>query len=493
MRSAVFRCDADPAMGTGHVVRCNALAQELTARGWNCRIVALPDTRAAVAGLLSNAIEIIETEAADDAAKLAELLPKPCELLVVDSYRLGCEYESALAPFASRRLVIDDLPNRPHDAELLLDQTIGRTPGEYRDLVPPNTHMLLGADYALLRPAFAAARRKSVERHLQAASLATLLVALGGAAAPELLKRVLADVQESGLRLCVHMVGTLMTPAALEGSTGVVFHERTPDIHDLMAECDIALGAGGGSAWERCCLGVPSLIVQVADNQKDVAASLAAAGAAIDLGPVSRLGAGDIAQALRALAGDPAQRGAMANCAARICDGLGVRRVCGILAPRRAGDGRPVMLRPVAENDARLLFEWQLIPQVRRYANDPRPPTWEGHIAWLRRRIGNALAGPFSVIVHDGRAVGVLRFDSALPERFGSMSNPEREAFVVSILVDPDCQGRGIARAALAAGRDLLPKAAFYAEVLEGNDPSHRLFANAGYRRIRPSLYIQDS
>ena len=209
MPSAIFRCDASPTIGTGHVVRCSALAQELAARGWNCRIVALPGTCAAVAGFLSGAIEVIENEAADDPATVAKLLPEPCELLVIDSYRLGRAYEAALAPFVRRRLVIEDLPNRPHDSELLLDQTFGRTPGEYRDLVPPNTNMLLGADYALLRPAFAAARRKAVERHLKAEPLATLLVALGGAPTPELLERVLAGIQELGLPLSVHVVGPL--------------------------------------------------------------------------------------------------------------------------------------------------------------------------------------------------------------------------------------------------------------------------------------------
>jgi RimJ/RimL family protein N-acetyltransferase len=92
-----------------------------------------------------------------------------------------------------------------------------------------------------------------------------------------------------------------------------------------------------------------------------------------------------------------------------------------------------------------------------------------------------------------GRAVGVLRLDSAIPERLGPNSNPEREAFLVSILVDPQCQGRGVAAAALAAGRDLLPQAVLYAEVLEGNEPSHRLFSNAGYRRTRPRLYVLNS
>jgi UDP-2,4-diacetamido-2,4,6-trideoxy-beta-L-altropyranose hydrolase len=493
MTSAVFRCDASPAIGSGHVVRCSALAQVLAARGWKCRIVALPGTCAAVAGFVSSTIEVIETEAADDPATVAKMLPKPCELLVIDSYRLGRAYEDALGPSVRRRLVIEDLPNRPHHSELLLDQTFGRTPGEYGDLVPPNTKLLLGADYALVRPAFAAVRRKAVERHLKAEPLATLLVALGGAPTPELLERVLAGVQESGLPLRVHVVGPLARHAMSGRAARVIAHGRGADMPGLMAECDVALGAGGGSAWERCCLGLPSLIVQVADNQKDVAASLAAAGAAVDLGSVSRLSPAAIAQALRALAGDPARRGAMADCAARLCDGLGVRRVCGVLAPRLSGDGRPVTLRPVAQDDARLLFEWQLIPEVRRYANDPRPPTWEGHLAWFRRRIGDALAGPFSVIMLGGRAVGVLRLDSAIPERLGPNSNPEREAFLVSILVDPQCQGRGVAAAALAAGRDLLPQAVLYAEVLEGNEPSHRLFSNAGYRRTRPRLYVLNS
>jgi UDP-2,4-diacetamido-2,4,6-trideoxy-beta-L-altropyranose hydrolase len=435
---------------------------------------------------------VIETEAADDPKTLPQLLPQSCDLLVVDSYRLGREYESALADFARQRLVIEDLPDRAHETEFLLDQTLGRTPDAYRGLLSPDTRLLLGPGYALLRPEFAAARRQAVRRHVDAGSFATLLVALGGAPAPDILDLVLAGVGEAELSLAVHLVagGTVaegnISPARL------VSHDRTSDMHRLMAECDVALGAGGGSAWERCCLGLPSLIIQVADNQKDVAAGLDAAGAAIDLGPASGLSSSAIARALRGLADDPERRAAMAGRASRVCDGLGVRRVCGVLAPQRSGDGAAVTLRPVREDDARLLFEWQQIPQIRRYANEARPPTWDGHSAWFRRRLDEPLAGPFSMIMNDGKEAGVLRFDAPIPARIVPIGNPAREGFVVSILTVPQLQGKGIARAALAAGRDLLPDATFYAEVLEGNEASHRLFSNANYQRIQPNLYISE-
>src|SRR6185503_16847394 len=118
---AVFRCDAGRSIGTGHLIRCLALAEALMDRGWVCRFLSLAGSRAAVAHFARIPLEIVEAHAADDPGAVRALAPEGCDLFVLDSYRLGIEYEAALKGWASSTLVLDDRPFRSHAADVLLD------------------------------------------------------------------------------------------------------------------------------------------------------------------------------------------------------------------------------------------------------------------------------------------------------------------------------------------------------------------------------------
>jgi RimJ/RimL family protein N-acetyltransferase len=134
------------------------------------------------------------------------------------------------------------------------------------------------------------------------------------------------------------------------------------------------------------------------------------------------------------------------------------------------------------------MFSWQQVPEVRRFTPTPEPPIWPAHVDWLNRRLANPHHGPFSIIVHEGSAVGVLRLDTISGVHLGRQIEPG--ALRVSILVDPAHHSKGIAHAALSAARDLLPAATFYAEVLPGNEASHALFRAAGYAAVTSGLYM---
>jgi RimJ/RimL family protein N-acetyltransferase len=142
-------------------------------------------------------------------------------------------------------------------------------------------------------------------------------------------------------------------------------------------------------------------------------------------------------------------------------------------------DAGSVRLRPATRADGELMLAWQQAPGVRRFAHDPRLPERDAHFAWLERRLGDAAAGPFEIILAAGAPVGVLRFD------FES----EAGAYRVSILVAPEAQGRGVALTALKLGAALMRGKALKAEVLPGNVASHRLFQMAGYVRVGPEEY----
>ena len=153
---AVFRADASPTMGGGHVMRCLTLADALRDAGWSCAFATAAESSAMVPALARSGHATIDI-ASDDAGELGACVGH-ADLLIVDHYGLGAVFEGRARDWAGQVLVIDDLPNRPHDCDLLLDQTAGRGAGDYAGMVPDHCRLLLGADHALLRPQFLSAR-----------------------------------------------------------------------------------------------------------------------------------------------------------------------------------------------------------------------------------------------------------------------------------------------------------------------------------------------
>jgi RimJ/RimL family protein N-acetyltransferase len=312
----------------------------------------------------------------------------------------------------------------------------------------------------------------------------------GGCGVRPVLDMILDGCRASGFPGELHVVAQDAWKLPTQrGGMRVVAHGLTADMHRLISACDLAIGTGGGAAWERCCLGLPTIMVSVADNPSDVAAALGAAGIVVDLGPAGALTADGIARSLRDLADDPARLKQMAVRAALACDGLGARRVAGTLSPWFARDGEAVTLRPATMADAELLFQWAQIPAVRRHTPNPAPPTREMHLVWLKARLADIAAGPFSIIVEGNRDVGVVRLDRCPVEAGGRRMEPI--ALGVDIHVQPESHGRGIATAALQAARFLVDRNPFYASVHPGSAASHRLFRRAGYREVSPGLYRQ--
>lgn len=332
-RRAVFRADAGARIGTGHVVRCLTLADALAEHGWESLFACTEETVATVPALAR--YRIVPAGAPED-------LP-PAELLVVDHYGLDSAYERRARARARRVLVLDDLADRPHDADLLLDQNLGRTAADYAGLLPHGCRLLLGPQWALLRPQFAAARPAALARRQQGGPVRRLLVAFGGTDPDNATGLALEAIARAGLEAAVdvvlgprapHLDSVRRQAAALPAArvlTGV------EDMAALMAAADLAIGAGGTSSWERCCLGLPTLLVVIAGNQEHIARALADAGAALAAGRMSELSPDGLAALLRATAADSACLATMSECAAGICDGSGINR----LAPRLETMGAP--------------------------------------------------------------------------------------------------------------------------------------------------------
>jgi UDP-2,4-diacetamido-2,4,6-trideoxy-beta-L-altropyranose hydrolase len=466
-RQAIFRTDASVAIGGGHVRRCLVLADALAEAGWTITFVCDAAAARIVPALGIAGFALAKPATFDQA-------PMACDLLVVDDYRLDAAFERAARGWAKRILVIDDLANRPHDGDVLLDQSPGRVRDAYAGLVPKGCELLLGPSYALLDRRFRAARRQrkavgDVERIFvnfgttDPANATSL--ALEGIGAAELAAAI--DIAIGG---AAPHLPALRTKPTVHGAA-VTLHVDVDDMAALMRGADIAIGAGGVGALERCALGLPSAILTIADNQHENARALAASGAALYWGDIGSRTAGEIAAAVKRMAADRAGRAAMSEVAAALVDGLGAARVrMSCDAPQRAKDGRIVALRQATFADSAAMFAWQSALGVRAYARDPAAPKPGEHERWLKAK----LADPdciFNIVLCGDEPVGILRFDRLA----------ERDATEISILIAAGRQGLGIGGGVLALGQRLLPTERIVAAIHPENRASIRLFEAAGY------------
>jgi UDP-2,4-diacetamido-2,4,6-trideoxy-beta-L-altropyranose hydrolase len=368
-----FRTDASLQIGSGHVMRCLTLADALRAQGAQCHFISRAHPghlmevirqrgykANSLVAPLQQAQEAIknsaatgpfpphpnqqiapahaawlgstwQADAADTAAILVSLQP---DWLLVDHYALDQRWESALQPHYKKLMVIDDLADRVHACDLLLDQNLGRQPQDYAKLVPADCQLFTGPQYALLRPEFAAMRPYSLQRRQAQPALSRLLITMGGVDQPNATKQVLQALKACPLpQACrISVVMGLTAPwlqnvrelaAQMPWPTEVVVNVN--DMSQRMADSDLAIGAAGSTSWERCCLGVPTLMVVLAENQQPGAQATEAAHAARLIGAVN-----DIATQLPLAIAELTKTDGvsqMSLAASAVTDGLGVEKV----------------------------------------------------------------------------------------------------------------------------------------------------------------------
>lgn len=488
---AIFRADASSELGSGHVMRCLTLAGSLRTMGWDCAFAVRPGSVEAAPALGSAGYEthVLDGTVEQEAAALPRHWPDGSDWLVVDHYGRDRRFESACRPWTQHILALDDLADRPHDCDLLLDQTLNRGAEAYEGLVPPGCRLALGTRYALLRPEFARLRPAALERRGGDGRELRLLVSLGGTDPDNVTSLVLAAIEESELTLALDVVvggGCPWLEAIAERVASMArarLHVSPANLGALMAVADLAVGAAGTSAWERCCLGLPTLMLVLADNQRENARQLAAAGAVRCVTGSERDLAAAVARALRELVGDRALLDSMAARAASLCDGLGsLRARLILLPPRPTKDGLGVTLRHAAPTDEATLLHWQQLPSIRSLARNPRIPTPEEHHAWFSAKMRSDTTF-ITMIEHGGAVAGMLRLDR-------TSGGTEQPAYEVSIVVDERHRGAGVGLGALQQVRLWMPEAELHAETVPGNTPSLALFRAAGYRQVAANRFL---
>ena len=469
-RLAVFRADAGPTIGWGHVMRCSALAHTLRDAGWRCAWATVSDDAAMITRLSARFDEVAAFPPGQNESQAMRTRWRDgCGLLVVDHYERDAEFASSCRGWADSILAIDDLAGRAHDCDFLVDAAPGNSEDDYRPYVPDGALLLLGPSNALLMPEFAIARQRVLPRSYDGAA-GRILVALGATNPNGILDKVLDAIEQASIGLAPDFVFAWNTPdsdrlAARIARAGGKVHVDVDNMAELMAAADLAVGAGGTSAWERCTLGLPTLLLVIAENQRINAEALGTAGAAQIVAPETA----SLIGAIDALAGNATALGRMSEAAARLSDGLGAVRVRQAVGPQpRARDGQTVRLRPVKMADADILLAWQRRPETRRFARNPEIPGRSGHLRWLCGKLDDP-GCLMNLILHGESPAGVVRLDRI------------SEGYEVSIAMDPERFRLGIGAIVLSLSHQLVPAVDLWAHVQAENAASRALFRRAGY------------
>lgn len=357
LTTLAIRTDASLTIGGGHVMRCLALAVGLRNAGFDCHFICragsiqsaiyaqgfpihelLSDIKQSEHSELSGHGDWLgvdwRTDAEQTTKVLAELRP---DWLLIDHYALDVRWESLLSPYVRHIMVIDDLADRHHSCSLLLDQNLGRSERDYTGLVPDDCLVLTGAQYAMLRPEFAALRAGSLVRRASG-GLQKIIISLGAIDKDNVTCRVLQALIRCALPsscsitvvLGAYAPGlSLVREMAIAMPWPTEVRVEVADMAAVMTDSDLAIGAAGSTAWERCCLGLPALMIVLAENQWPGARALAASQAAWLVGEPNDI-AEQLPRLIDKLMQAPAMT-AMSEHASRITDGEGTSRVVAMM------------------------------------------------------------------------------------------------------------------------------------------------------------------
>ena len=480
-----IRADASVEIGTGHVMRCLTLAEALYAKGAEVCFICSSQQ--------GNMIELIQSKGfpvfkllleeekeekgshacasakenwQEDATQTLSVLGESVfDWLVVDHYSLDIKWERRLRQSCKKLMVIDDLANREHDCDLLLDQTYGRRKSDYQGLVPLSCILLLGSHFALLRQEFCLWRSFSLSRR-QKPELKNVLISFGGGDPENLTARSLSELAESNiierLKLTIVMGQNAQLLQSIKKqvsrlSINAEILSAVDNMAELMANNDLALGGLGTTSWERCCLGVPTLGFVLAENQQKVAAELEKVGA------IKKCSLKNLRGLIEAM--NPKELKAMSDASYEIVDGKGSIRVSERLVGFKK---REVSLKAAQEDDCEFFFSLQNEDGARTFSLNKNVPTWSEHISWYSKVFKNDDVSLFKVVLNE-LPVGMLRLDNL------SSDCPE-----VSIIISNRCSGLGIATSAIEEAKKRMNK--LRAQVHVDNLASKKVFIRAGFK-----------
>jgi UDP-2,4-diacetamido-2,4,6-trideoxy-beta-L-altropyranose hydrolase len=471
----LIRADGSSAIGTGHVMRCIALAQAWRRAGGVVMFLQAESTESLRRRLRAEQFEPeplpCERGSAEDAdITVASAARLQAAWVVADGYCFGSDWQSRIRAAGFRLLVVDDYAHQErYDADVILNQNAGASATSYSARAT-ESRLLLGPRYALLRAEF-------IGRPFTLAPITSvgrrILVTLGGSDPDNVTGTVIESVAAiPQIEITVVAGGSSPNLSNLhrlaEKHPTVRLVIDAQNMPELMAQTDVAIAAGGSTAWELAFMGVPSVLLVLADNQEPGATALNREGAAICVGRATGLDVYRLRTIAESMLSDPALRAEMRRRAQQLVDGSGAARV---VTRMRAAT---VVVRKATSTDCKVLWDWANDPGVRQSALNSAPIDWSTHVRWFERKLLDSTTAIF--IGHDatGRAIGQVRFDAA------------DASAEIDVSVDPRRRGSGLGSALIRRATDaylrehdaVLPTA----HVKRENTASLRAFVNADFQ-----------
>lgn len=461
----IFRTDASHVIGTGHVIRCLTLADALAKKGayvvFICReheghlcnliekhgfaVHRLPAPNEGFeaektpfhAGWLGASLQ----EDAEQASAVIKSLDINPDWLIVDHYAIDHRWEEKLRPLVGRIFVIDDLADRKHECDLLLDQNIiSNMETRYAEKVPAECNLLLGPEYALLQPIYAELHDCIPPRD---GPVRRIFISFGGADCDNLTGRAIAaflSLNRSDIEVDVVLSeGShyfLSIQERVAGHANIHLYNTLPTLATLMTKADLAIGAAGTTSWERLCLGLPALVISLAENQRPIADGLQCEGLVRWLGHKDEVSEQIIREALIELIDNDIDEKWSIHCHSTV-DGKGVDRVSALIT---INPDTQLYVRHANMSDEALILNWANDPETRQNSFSPDPISEETHHQWFCNRLRNPDDCCFYIVeTKEGIPIGQVRFEK------------NGQVWEIDYSLAPHFRERGLGRALLKA------------------------------------------
>jgi UDP-2,4-diacetamido-2,4,6-trideoxy-beta-L-altropyranose hydrolase len=476
----LLRTDASVEIGTGHVMRCLALAQAWQDAGGKVVFAIAEWTPAVLERLEREKIQITRFQAGSLVSDASQVIALAAEhsasWVVVDGYQFDGDYQRTLKGAGLKVLFVDDLGRLNHySADLVLNQNVQAEETPYRNR-ESYTRLLLGPRYALLRREFAV--RPAWRREVPDVARRTL-VTMGGSDPENATLRVVQAVRklaDEDLEVRVIAGGSNPHVESLEREIHAWPHrvQLLRDVTDMpqsLMWADLAVANAGTISWELCFFGLPAIVVDLADNQQPVARALDERGAAVHVRNFAGLSAAEIAQRIRFLMKNKAARAKLSENARKLVDGKGTARAMLVLTSYE------INLRRAQEEDRKLLWRWANDPDVRSASFSTAPISEHEHNAWFESKLRDKNASLFIALDREGETVGQIRLDG--------VRDGEAE---IDISVARERRGRGYAALLISRASQMafseIGLSRLHAFVKPGNQASKRAFARADFVHV---------
>ena len=291
-KNLFIRVDASPEIGIGHIMRCLTLAQELKNNFDKIIFLTQKNSSDFIETIMKNEFEVIFISANNDSDIIKNIVTTNSvnkNFLLIDHYNVDSNFESSLKNTFEKIFVIDDLANRKHDCDLLIDQNYYRDLNQrYEKLIQNGTITLLGPKYAIIRPEFRKINKKAIKKNSQ---IKKILVSFGGSDPTNECKKALdalCSIENSKFEIVVvagiynHKFEQLKK--LYEKYSNIKIYRHVNDLSRLMLNSDLFIGAGGTTTWERFYMGLPSIVTIISDDQRESIEFLSDMGHIINLG-----------------------------------------------------------------------------------------------------------------------------------------------------------------------------------------------------------------